>query len=117
MSDENEVQIYQTELPSFIDKGKTLDLKALSRELGKHQGTAIEALVKLLTDEKTEPKIKLAAATNLLELQIKVRDKISADAIARLIAEVKLNPTKRKTLVDENGETPLVDFGSVQKVG
>lgn len=113
------IQVYEAELPSFLDKGKTLEnsLKALSRELGKHTGTAVEALVALLTDEKVEPKVKKDAAIALLELQVKVKEKISSDAIARLIAEVKLNPTKRAQLSGEDNNVPLVDFGSVQKVG
>jgi hypothetical protein len=123
MTTENEssgsIQTYNAELPSFLDKKNSLDktLAALSRELGKHTTTAVEALVTLLTDEKVEPQVKKDAAIALLELQVKVREKVSSDAIARLIAEVKLNPTKRAQLSGEDNDVPLVDFGSVQKVG
>lgn len=111
------VQVYTAKQESFLDDGKALGLKSLKLELKRHSSDAVQALVKLLTDKDSEPKIRLQAATALLELQVKVADKISSDQIARLIAEVKLNPTGSKRLTtDDEDSTPLVDFGTVQKV-
>jgi len=121
LNEENEssgsIKVYKEEEITFLDKGKTLNLTKLAKSLAKFEDEAIQTLVKLLTDEKAEPKIKLAAATALLELQVKVKKEISADTISRLIAEVKLNPTRRKQLTGADDETPLVDFGTVQKIG
>lgn len=121
MNDDDEssgsVQVYGTELPTFLDDGKSIGLKSLKLELKRHSSTAVQALVTLLTDKDTDAKIRLQAATSLLELQVKVGDKISQDQIARLIAEVKLNPTGRKQLSSsEDPGRPSVDFGTVQKI-
>lgn len=122
MDDDNEssgsVVDYRADLPSFLDNGKTLNLKKLLRELAKNQDIAVLTLVNLMTRDTVEDKIKLQAATSLLELHVKVADKTSQDQIARLIAEVKLNPTGRKQLTNagEDSTVPMVDFGTVQKI-
>lgn len=112
------VQVYEAEVPSFLDNGKTLGLKSLHLKLKKNDEDVVKVLVDLLVDPKTEPKLRLQAATTLLEYRVKVADKMSSDAISRLIAEVKLNPTGRKQLTSGGSDPtmPLVDFSTVQKV-
>lgn len=108
------VQVYTAKEETFLDDGKTLGLKSLRLELKRHSSDAVQALVTLLTDKDTDPKLRYQAATALLELQVKVADKISSDQIARLIAEVRLNPSGTKQLTSD--DTPTVDFGTVQKI-
>lgn len=114
----NDTVVYTTKQQSFLDDGIDKALKSLKLELKRVSGDAVKALVKFLTDEKAEPKLRLQAATALLDFQVKVADKISADQIARLIAEVKLNPTGSKRLTtDDDDDMPAVDFGTVQSIG
>lgn len=103
--------VLQPEVQSFLTSG--IDLKRLLRDVSKQQKPAVEALASLLTNN--DPKIKLAAAKALLELNINVATAINDDNLKRLIAEVKLNPSGTRRLVaSDEDTTPLVDFSTIR---
>lgn len=110
------VMVAQSDTPSFLED--SVDLKKLLKALTKESAKAIGVLVKLL--ESADEKTRERAAVKLLELQVTVAEKISADQMQRLIAQVKLTrPTG--TLVPLGGEgqgkqRPLVDFSNIQEI-
>lgn len=110
------VMVVQPDAPSFLDQ--SVDLKKLLRAVSRESAKAIDVLVKLL--ESKDEKTRLTAATRLLEFQVTVADKISADQIQRLIAQIKLNGPGQDKLIPLGGQPkenrPLVDFATVQKV-
>lgn len=103
----------QTEVQSFLSTG--VDLKRLLRDVSKQSKSAVEALAGLLTNQ--DPKIQLAAAKALLDLNVNVASAINDDNLKRLIAEVRLNPsgTRRLVAADEDN-SPLVDFSTIRSV-
>jgi LPS O-antigen subunit length determinant protein (WzzB/FepE family) len=111
------VMVVKPDATNFLDE--SVDLKKLLKALSKVSAKAIEVLVKQL--ESTDDKARERAAKLLLEMQVTVAEKISADQMQRLIAQVKLTrPTG--TLVPLGGEgggqkqRPLVDFGNIQEI-
>lgn len=118
MSDNNgsTVLVVETppDLPSFLDD--KIDLKRLAQKIGRETGKAVEVLVQLL--ESKDEKVRLTAATKLVELQVQVQKEISNDQMQRLIAEIKLvRAPKQKLIEAEDGpKRPLVDFGTVRQI-
>lgn len=112
------VETQEEPLPSFL--AEKIDLKRLAREIGKASGTAVEVLVKLL--ESKDEKVRLQAATKLVELQVQVQKEISSDQMQRLIAEIKLvRGGGKKTLVQVGDGTggkkpPIVDFSQIRQL-
>lgn len=114
------VVVTKEENPSFLTD--QLQLKKLSKELTKATKEAIDILIKLL--ESSDEKVRLQAASKLLEFDIDVKKAISQDQMQRLIAEIKLNKgpsAKLIPLVDPDTEgkqklKPLVDFSSLREV-
>lgn len=105
----------QVDVPSFLDD--KLDLKKLARDISKQTSAAVDVLVKLL--ESKDEKIRLTAATKLVELHIQVQKEISADQMQRLIAEIKLVRGGAKKLVEADvpgGSRPVVDFSTIRKI-
>lgn len=106
----------QPELPSFLDD--KIDLKRLAREISKSTSKAVEVLVGLL--ESKDERVRLQAATKLVEYQVQVQKEISADQMQRLIAEIKLlrAPTKKLVEADNPGgaNRPVVDFSTIRKI-
>lgn len=105
----------QPELPSFLDD--KLDLKRLARDITRHSSAAVDALVALLGSK--DEKIRLSAATKLVEFQVQIAKEISADQMQRLIAEIKLVRAPKQKLVeaDSPGQNrPLVDFGTIRQI-
>lgn len=103
------------DLPSFLDD--KVDLKKLARDIAKASSAAVETLIKLL-DSKDE-KVKLAAASKLVEFQVQVAKEISHDQMQRLIAEIKLVRGTQQRLVEAgNGGSnrPIVDFGTIRTI-
>lgn len=103
------------ELPSFLDD--KIDLKRLAREITRASSTAVEVLVKLL--ESKDEKVRLAAATKLVDLHVSVAKEISHDQMQRLIAEIKLvrAPTQKLVEAGSGGPSrPLVDFGTIREI-
>lgn len=109
------VAVQTVGVPSFLDN--PINLKKLLREVSKHTAAAVETLVEIMNDPNAEQKTRLGAASKLLEMQADVAKVISQDAIQRLVAEVRLNPTGTKRLkAEDDSERPLVDFSTVQAV-
>ncbi len=117
MSDQTTtVMVVQPDTPSFLST--SVDLKKLLRAVSKESAKAIDVLVKLMGSN--DEKIRLTAASKLLEFQVTVADKISQDQMSRLIAQVKLHGPSQGTLVPLPGQKddkrPLVDFTTVREV-
>jgi HEAT repeat protein len=108
--------VMQPDSQSFLKD--ELQLKKLSKELSKATKEAIEVLVKLL--ESTDEKVRMQAATKLLEFDIDVKKALSTDQMQRLIAEIKLNGggTKKLELDDESGgkQKVVVDFSNIRSI-
>jgi HEAT repeat protein len=120
MSDNNSGSVVVTAVmqhptQSFLDD--KIDLKKLSKDLSKASKEAVEVLLKLL--ESKDERVRMTAATKLLEFDIDVKKIVSQDQMQRLIAELKLNRAANvKTIgVDEDEkQRPLVDFYTVREV-
>jgi hypothetical protein len=108
------VVVMQEEAPSFLTN--SVDLKKLHTDIKRHSKAAIDALVSML--DSTDPKIKLTAATKLLEFQVSVAKELSSDQMQRLIAEVKLVKSPKSNLVpvEDQKARPLVDFTTIRSV-
>lgn len=92
-----------------------VDLKSLLRRIDRQSRHAVEALVKLL-DSKDE-KIRLTAATKLLEFQVSIAKEINTDQLQRMIAEIRNNPGASNKLVpNDQKNRPLVDFTTIREV-
>lgn len=110
----------QPDLPSFLDD--KIDLKKLARDIAKGTSKAVEVLISLLESDKTDEKIKLQAASKLIEFQIQISKEISADQMQRLIAEIKLVRQPKQRLIDapDGGDgkplRPVVDFHTIREV-
>lgn len=107
----------QETLPSFLED--KIDLRRLVREISRASGPAVDALVKLL--ESPDDRVRLQAATKLVEFQVQVAKEISSDQMQRLIAEIKLvrdggQGGKKKLIPVEQPRRPLVDFGTIREV-
>jgi hypothetical protein len=106
----------QPELPSFLDD--KIDLKRLAREISKTTSAAVEALMKLL--ESKDERVRLQAATKLVDLQVQVAKEISADQMQRLIAEIKLVRAPQQKLIPVEGDgkpkRPMVDFSTIRQI-
>jgi HEAT repeat protein len=106
----------EPDLPTFLDD--KIDLKKLAREIVKASSAAVDVLVKLL--ESTDERVRLQAATKLVEFQVQVAKEISADQMQRLIAEIKLVRAPQQKLVDANNPSkpnrPMVDFSTIREV-
>ena len=68
-------------------------------------------LVGILTDEKSDSKTKLLAASKILEFQRQAAQDINQDELQRLIANIKFGGPK--SLEYEDDDTPDVDFTQV----
>ena len=108
------VVVMQEEAQSFLTN--SVDLKKLHTDIKRHSKAAIDALVSML--DSTDPKIKLTAATKLLEFQVSVAKELSSDQMQRLIAEVKLVKSPKSNLVpvEDQKARPLVDFTTIRSV-
>lgn len=98
---------------SFLTE--TIDLKKLAKKLTTNVNSAVDVLVGFL--ESKDDRLKMQAATKLLEFHVSVAKEISADQMQRLIAEIKVaKGSKTQKLIDaENGKTkPVVDFTTIR---
>lgn len=100
---------------SFLT-GKQHDLQKSLDALRRANPAAIKALVILATSSEDE-KIKLAAATSLIDLSTKMSKEISRENLTRLIGEVRLNGGMAKGMKtvgnDSEEEDGLVDFSVI----
>jgi hypothetical protein len=110
----------QTALPSFLDD--KLDLKKVARDISKASSKAVEVLLKLL--ESKDEKVRLTAATKLVEFQVQIAKEVSNDQLQRLVAEIKLvrgaGRTKNLVPLQDGGKrentTPVIDFSRVLEI-
>lgn len=110
----------QTVLPSFLDD--KLDLKKVARDISKASSKAVEVLLKLL--ESKDEKVRLTAATKLVEFQVQIAKEVSNDQLQRLVAEIKLvrgaGRTKNLVPLQDGGKrentTPVIDFSRVLEI-
>lgn len=100
-----------TDVPDFLDT--PADLKKLLRSVSAQAKPAVEALVGLLVSK--DEKIRLTAATKLLELQMMIAKEINSDNLNRLIAQVKIG-NKKLFPGSDDPDKPLVDFTTVRSV-
>lgn len=93
-----------------------IDLKKLMKDLNKSSKTAIDVLLSLMASD-VDPKIKLTAATKLLELQVAVAKEINTDQLQRLIADVKHGAASKSSIsLKDDPNRPLVDFTTIRSV-
>lgn len=103
------------ERPSFLDN--KIDLKTLHLALKRESKIALDAFVKILTNEKASDDMKFKAAKALLELQVAVAAEINKDQLQRLIAEAKLPPGRTAlSKVSDEDDAPMVDFDNIREV-
>lgn len=104
------------DIPSFLDD--KVNLKKLAQTISTASSKAVAVLLTLL-DSKDE-RVRLQAATKLVEFQIQVAKEISSDQMQRLIAEIKLvrAPTKKLVGVDDpdSPRKPIVDFSTIRQI-
>jgi hypothetical protein len=124
MSDNNEfgsqkslAVVVKEDNPSFLRD--EIALKKLLKDLTKASKEAIEVLVVCLKSE--DEKIRMQAASKILEFQSTVADKVNQDQMQRLVAEIKFNRQpqgKLMQLEDEKPATvrPVVDFTRIREV-
>jgi len=111
------VVVTQEENPSFLTDN--IDLKKLHKELSKVSKEAIDVLLACLKSQ--DERLRMSAATKLLEFQVTVSKEINTDQMQRLIAEIKLNhgPKGRLTPLDgeeEEKPRPIVDFSNIRSI-
>lgn len=87
-------------------------LSKLLKSLTAESQDAVDTLVALM--KSTDQKIKLAAATKLLEFQESVAKSIENDSLMRIMANAKYGGPKQ--LDYEDDDSPDVDFSVVQQV-
>lgn len=107
----------QVKKVSFLDE--EVQLKKIGRELSKTTKDAIDVLVEML--KHTDSRLRMQAATKLLELDIDVKKSISQDSMQRMIAEIRFNGsagTKRLELEGEEGRSmrPVVNFSEIRSI-
>lgn len=105
------------ETPSFLKEH--VDLKPVLRLLKSASKTAIDTLLKCL--ESKDERIRLSAASKLIDLHVSVAKEISHDQMQRLIAEIKVaSGGSTKKLVDAKGgdkeQGPIVDFTTIRQI-
>lgn len=110
--------IEAVEVPMFIKK--THELSKLAKRLDKVSDGAIDVIVETMNNPKTDPKLRVACATTLTDMHIKVNDIISKDQLTRQIAELKKNGLSTPLQLQSGEIKPLPprrDFLTIQSVG
>lgn len=112
-----EVTVLSEVNQSFLSDSISSDLKSLLLALKRASKGAVEVLVKIMENDKIDPKVQVAAAKAILDSQVEVASKITADQIQRLIAEIKLNRgVKNAKQLGEDNNTPVVNFTDIREV-
>ena len=103
----------QVKKNTFLDE--EVQLKALSRELGKASKDAVAVLVKML--QSPDARLQMQAAVKLLEFDIDVKKSMSSDQIQRVIAEIKLGGgSKTLEIEDAAKKRPIVNFSEIRSI-
>jgi len=115
----NVTVVTQEPNPSFLNDN--IQLKDLLKKVSRETKKAIEVLVSAM--DSADERIRLQAATKLLEFQVTIAKEINADQMQRLIAEIKLNRQPASKLIpvapeDEEAKKkrPIVDFSTIREV-
>lgn len=104
-------------LPVFVKKKH--ELADLLKSLEKATPAAVELIVETMNNTQTEPKLKVACATALIDMQLKVSAEISRDGLTRQIAEIKAKGLSTPLELEQGGKKPLPprhDFTTIQEV-
>lgn len=96
--------------PISFRRRQTHDLTKLLRSLNKESDDVVEILVELTKSQ--DEKIKLAAASKLVDLQVEVAELINKDGLQRLLLESK-NTNAARGLAPEDDDTPQIDFTTI----
>ena len=103
----------QIKKSTFLDT--EIDLKKLDKELSKVSKDAVDVLTEML--KHTDVRIRMQAATKLLELGLEVKKTISSDQIQRVIAEIKLGGgSKTLEIEDAAKKRPIVNFSEIRSI-
>jgi hypothetical protein len=104
--------------PIFIKK--VHELSKLHKKLESVSNDVIDVIVETMNSKDTDPKLKVACATTLADMHIKVSDIISKDQLTRQIAEIKANGLKTPLKLENvpvKPSGPRRDFFTIQSVG
>jgi hypothetical protein len=91
-----------------------IQLRKLLKELDKASKEAVEILLECA--KSRDDRVRLQAASKLIEFKIDVTDKINADKIQRMIAELKLNGKSSNGSLVPTSATPVVDFTKIRTI-
>lgn len=112
-----EVSVLTEANQSFLADSVSSDLKSLLLALKRASKGAVDTLVRIMGDDKVDPKVQVAAAKAVLDAQVDVASKITTDQIQRLIAEIKLNRgVLNSTQLVEDDSKPVVNFTEIRAV-
>ncbi len=109
--------VVAVEKPVFIKK--VHELAGLAKKLDGLSEGALAVIVNTMNDAKTDPKLKVACATTLIDMQVKINDIISKDQLTRQIAEIKKNGLSTPLQLEPGQVKPLAprrDFLTIQTV-
>lgn len=110
-------------VPTSFSRQQNHELAKVLKLLQVESPSAVAALVELLYDK--DPKIKMAAASKILDTQVSIALQINNDQIQRLEADAKYglalngstaNSDKDVGEDDVDDGLPLVDFNTIQTV-
>lgn len=111
------LQVKEVDIPTFLRKKHDLD--PLLKEFTKAARDALEVLISISNDLTNEAKVRMQAADKILEHTGALSDQVNKDKLHRLVAEIKLRIPLGlpKTLeVEEEDNTPLVDFSTIRTI-
>lgn len=85
-------------------------LSKLLRSLTAESTDAVEILVEIMNSKDSDNKIRLAAASKLLDLQRQIANDIEEDQLKRVLCNVKFGGPRDLEVDDD---TPQIDFTQV----
>lgn len=110
-----EITLQTKEIPTFVKKKHELD--KLLKSIEKVSPEAVKLLTDTMNNEKIELKVRIDCAKTIIELNKSLAQQISADEMARLIAEVKLGSGTSKTLtLEDKPKAPALNFEDIREV-
>lgn len=110
------ITVETKELPTFIRKKHELD--KLLKTLEKASPSAVKLLEDTMADEEVPLKTRIECATKIIEFHTGTVQKINADEMARLVAEVKLgsNARSKNLKLEDKPDVPELNFDDVREV-
>ena len=104
---------------SFIKDSN--ELTKLLKKLEKATPKAVDVIEDIM-ENSDDDKMRMAAATKLLEFQVATSKEINTQNMQNMIAEIKLNRDSGGTRgigygdASESSNVPLVDFGTIKTI-